>query len=61
MSTDVSERALLTRFELAELLRVSTRTVDRLARRGVITPVRLVRGGRVVYRSDEVARLLEGR
>jgi excisionase family DNA binding protein len=57
-STRVAPRSLLTRAELAKLLRVSTRTVDRLARRGVIEPVRFAPGGRVVFRSDDIERLL---
>jgi excisionase family DNA binding protein len=48
----------VTRRELADVLRVSIRTVDRLARRGVIRPVQLVPGGRVGFRVEDVERLL---
>ena len=58
VSTDVERRRLLTRAELAEVLRVSTRTVDRLAERGVLRPVRLVPGGAVRFRTDDVEALL---
>jgi excisionase family DNA binding protein len=61
VSANVAPFALLTRQELADLLGVSIRTVDRLARRGVIAPVQLVQGGRVGFRLDDIERLIEGR
>lgn len=44
-TTDAPGRALLTRHELADLLRVSLSTVDGLRVRGVIRPVQLVPNG----------------
>jgi excisionase family DNA binding protein len=58
MSVNVAPCTLLTRQELADVLRVNVRTVDRLQRRGLIAPVQLVRGGRVRFRHDDVERLL---
>ena len=58
-TTDAPSRALLTRHELADLLRVSTSTVDRLRARGVIRPVQLVPNGRVGYRAEDVEALLD--
>jgi Helix-turn-helix domain len=56
---DAPTRALLTRAELAEVLRVSLSTIDRLRRRGVIRPVQLVPNGRVAYRVEDVDALLD--
>jgi excisionase family DNA binding protein len=61
MSPNVARHALVTRRELADLLRVSVRTVDRHVRRGVLEPVQLVPGGRVCFRAADVARLIRGR
>lgn len=63
MDTQTVPRPLLTRAELADLLRVSTSTVDRLRRRGLIRPVQLAPGGRVGFRVEDVETLLspEGR
>lgn len=55
------KQRLLTRCELAQLLRVSERTVDRHVERGLLRPVRLVPGGMVTFCADEVERLLDGR
>lgn len=59
MEAQTVPRPLLTRQELAHLLRVSLSTVDRLRARGVIRPVQLARGGAVRFRADEVERLLD--
>jgi excisionase family DNA binding protein len=58
-TTDAPTRPLLTRAELADALRVSLSTVDRLRRRGVLRPVQLVPGGAVRYAADDVERLLD--
>jgi predicted site-specific integrase-resolvase len=58
-TTDAATRALLTRHELADLLRVSLSTVDRLRARGVLRPVQLVPNGRVGFRVEDVERLLD--
>jgi predicted site-specific integrase-resolvase len=58
-TTDAPSRALLTRRELADLLRVSLSTVDRLRVRGVIRPVQLVPNGRVGYRVEDVEALFD--
>jgi hypothetical protein len=58
-TTDVPTRALLTRAELADVLRVSLSKVGRLRRRGVLRPVQLVPNGRVGHRVEEVAALLD--
>jgi excisionase family DNA binding protein len=58
VSTDIAQRPFLTRAEVAELLRVTTRTVDRHSEHGLLHPVRLVHGGRVLFDSDEVDRVL---
>jgi hypothetical protein len=57
-TTNAPARALLTRGELVEVLRVSLSTVDRLRRRGVLRPVQLVPGGAVRYDAVDVGRLL---
>jgi excisionase family DNA binding protein len=59
LDTDTVPRPLLTRAELADVLRVSTSTVDRLRRRGQIRTVQLARGGRVGFRVEDVEALLE--
>jgi hypothetical protein len=59
-TTDAPTRALLTRAELADVLRVSLSTVDRLRCRGVLRPVQLVPNGRVGFRVEDVAALLGG-
>ena len=56
--TSAGPCALMTRREVADLLRCSTATVDRLAKRGVLSPVRLVPRGRVTYRAADVERLV---
>jgi excisionase family DNA binding protein len=49
---------LLKRNETASLLRASASTIDRLARRGILHPVRV---GRLVrFRASDIARLIEG-
>jgi excisionase family DNA binding protein len=58
VSTIVAPRPLLTRKEVAELLRVSVRTVDRLTADGVLRPVRLRARGRVTFRSADVQALI---
>jgi predicted site-specific integrase-resolvase len=58
-TTNAQPRALLTRVELADALRVSLSTIDRLRRRGVLRPVQLVPGGAVRYAADDVERLLD--
>jgi excisionase family DNA binding protein len=58
---DSQPRALVTKQELAGLLRCSASTVDRLRRRGVIETVQLVPGGRVRFRVEDVERLLDAR
>ena len=49
----------LTRRELADLLRVSTSTVDRWRARGLLRPVQVTPGGRVVFRVEDVEALLD--
>ena len=55
----MSARELLTRRELADVLRVSLSTIDRLRARGVLRPVQLVPNGAVRYDADDVERLLD--
>lgn len=57
VAIDVEPR-LLTKPELARLLRCSERTVDRLRASGRLRAVQLVPGGRVRFRHDDVDRLL---
>jgi hypothetical protein len=57
-TTDAPTRALLTRRELADVLRVSLSTIDRLRARGVLRPVQLIPNGSVRYDADDVERLL---
>jgi len=52
VTSSVALRPLLTEQELADLLRCSPRTVDRLRSRGLIEPVKLTPGGRRVRRED---------
>lgn len=56
---DASARELLTRRELADMLRISLSTVDRLRARGVLRPVQLVPNGAVRYDADDVERILD--
>jgi Helix-turn-helix domain len=58
-TTDAPSGVLLTRLELADLLRISVSTVDRLRVRGVLRPVQLVPNGRVGYRVEDVEALLD--
>jgi hypothetical protein len=58
MSKGVGFCALLTKAEAAEALRISTRTLDRLAERGVLAPVRYAPRGRVHYRLGDVERAI---
>jgi excisionase family DNA binding protein len=58
VASTVALRPLLTKQELADLLRCSPRTVDRLRRRGVIAAVKFTPGGRVAFRRQDVERLL---
>lgn len=53
------EQPCVTRLELAELLRVSVRTVDRMIAAGEI-PVRRVRGRAVRFLRSDVERYLKG-
>jgi excisionase family DNA binding protein len=59
VAIDTQRRALVTKQELAELLRCSPSTVDRLRRRGVIESVQLMPGGAVRFRVEDVERLLD--
>jgi excisionase family DNA binding protein len=59
VSVDAVPRALLTRAELADLLRCSTSTVDRIVRRGLLRPIRVVPGGAVRFKVEDVERLLD--
>lgn len=54
-----AEPACVTRFELAELLHVSVRTVDRIIAAGEI-PVRRVRGKAVRFLRADVEQYLKG-
>jgi excisionase family DNA binding protein len=54
-----AEPPCVTRFELAELLRVSVRTVDRMIAAGEI-PVRRVRGRAVRFLRSDVEQYLNG-
>ena len=51
--------ALLTTEEVADLFRVSAPTVNKWAREGIITPIRLEGTKRQMFRRDELERLLE--
>jgi excisionase family DNA binding protein len=55
----VALRPLLTKRELADLLRCSPRTVDRLRSRGLIAAVKFTPGGRVAFRREDVEALLD--
>ena len=59
MSVDVASRALLSKKETADMLGVSTQTLDRYRRRGRLSPVQIVPRGRVRYRVRDVERLLD--
>jgi DNA-binding transcriptional MerR regulator len=58
VSIFVAPRALLTKRELADFLRCSVRTVDRLRERGLIEPVQPVARGGVRYRVEDIERLV---
>lgn len=58
-SAQNSEQACVTRFELAQLLQVSLRTVDRIIAAGEI-PVRRVRGRAVRFLRSDVEQYLKG-
>jgi excisionase family DNA binding protein len=55
----VALRPLLTKTEVARLLRCSPRTVDRLRGRGLLDAVQFTAGGRVAFRREDVESLLE--
>jgi excisionase family DNA binding protein len=57
VAIDVEPR-LVTKRELASILRCSERTVDRLRATGRLRAVQLVPGGRVRFRRADVNRLL---
>jgi len=57
--SEVPEQPCVTRFELAALLRVSVRTVDRMIAAGEL-PVRRVRGRAVRFLRSDVERYLSG-
>jgi len=59
MAVDVALRPLLTKLEVARLLRCSLRTVDRLRSRGLLAAVQFTPGGRVAFRREDVEALLE--
>lgn len=56
---EAASEACVTRFELAELLHVSVRTVDRIIAAGEI-PVRRVRGKAVRFLRSDVEQYLKG-
>lgn len=58
MATSVATRPLLTKADLARLLRCSPRTIDRLRASGKLRAVQFKRGGRVLYRPEDVEALL---
>jgi len=57
--SEIPEQPCVTRFELAALLRVSVRTVDRMIAAGEL-PVRRVRGRAVRFLRSDVERYLTG-
>ena len=57
--SEVVEPPCMTRFELADLLQVSVRTVDRMIAAGEI-PVRRVRGKAVRFLRSDVEQYLKG-
>jgi predicted site-specific integrase-resolvase len=59
MSIDVASRGLVSKKGAAELLGVSTQTIDRYRRRGRLSPVQIVPRGRVRYRVGDLERLLD--
>ncbi len=59
MSIEVASLALLSKKEAADMLGVSTQTLDRYRRRGRLNPVQIVPRGRVRYRIRDVERLLD--
>jgi predicted site-specific integrase-resolvase len=59
MSIEVASRALVSKAEAAELLGVSTQTLDRYRLRGRLSPVQIVPRGRVRYRVRDLERLLD--
>jgi predicted site-specific integrase-resolvase len=59
MSIEVASRALVGKAEAADMLGVSTQTLDRYRRRGRLSPVQIVPRGRVRYRIRDLERLLD--
>lgn len=59
MGTDVLSREFVGRDRAAEMLGVSTKTLDRLRRRGRIAAVQFVPRGRIRYRVRDLERLLD--
>lgn len=59
MTTGFCPHPLMTRSELADLLRVSVETVDRWRRRGRLRGVQVVAGGRVRFRAEDVEALID--
>ncbi|MGD0713104.1 MAG: helix-turn-helix domain-containing protein [Gaiellaceae bacterium] len=55
-----SRRRLLKSREVAEMLGVTRQRVHRLAQLGVLYPVRLVPGGDLRFRVEDVERLIQG-
>ncbi len=55
------EVAVLTRAEVARLLRMSTRTVDRAVKAGVLRAIRLTPNGVPRFARSEVEALIDGR
>jgi Helix-turn-helix domain len=59
MSTNVVDRRLLTKREVAAFYRKSERTVDRYVAAGVLRPIRLVPRGRLLFRIEDVEELVK--
>jgi excisionase family DNA binding protein len=57
MAVEVQRRALLTKREVSQRLRVSERTVDRWRRLGLIGAVQPLPGGAVRFRREDVEQL----
>jgi DNA-binding transcriptional MerR regulator len=55
------ERRLLTSREVAVMLGITRQRVHRLSQIGVLDPVRLVPGGDLRFRIEDVERLIRGR
>lgn len=53
----MSRAPLLTKAEVADWLRVSVRTLDRLVAQGAITPLMI--GGQIRFCPDEISRFLK--